>query len=77
MTLGKKIIKELNPLKRKQNTCRTIKFKHEGHKNKIKATTLSSHIWNLKDKNVVFDLKFSILNLSRSYCKDTKDFYIS
>ena len=37
-----------------------------------KGTTLSSHIWKLKDKNINFNLKFSILKLSRSYSKEAK-----
>ena len=60
-------------------TCNSFKLRHDGHKTSInnpdyrnKGTTLSSHIWKLKDNNINFDLKFSILKLSRIYTKEAK-----
>ena len=60
-------------------TCRTFKFRYGGHSTTInnaayrnKGTTLSSHIWRLKDRNINFDLKFSMLKLARSYTKEAK-----
>ena len=60
-------------------TCNSFKQRHEGHKTSInnpayrnKGTTLSSHIWKLKDNNINFDLKFTILKQSRIYTKEAK-----
>ena len=45
-------------------------FNHAAYKS---STTLSSHIWNIREKNVQqFDLNFSILKLCRTYTKESK-----
>ena len=57
----------------------SFKERHKTHNtsfNHVKyrtSTSLSSHIWNIKEKNVnQFDLKFSILKLCRTYSKESR-----
>jgi len=44
-------------------------FRHEKHK---KETMLSQFIWNLKEKNINYDIKWNILKKSTSYNTITK-----
>ena len=60
-------------------TARTFKKRFSEHKTQFtneayrnKGTTLSTHIWKIKDLNVNFDLKFSIVKLARPYSREGK-----
>ena len=55
----------------------TFKERYKNHKHNIdnaasKGTALSSHIWRLKNQNINFDLKFSILKLCKVYSRESK-----
>ena len=60
-------------------TARTFKLRFNEHKTSItneayrnKGTTLSAHIWWIKDMNVNYELKFSIVKLANAYSKEAK-----
>ena len=54
-------------------TCNTFKERFYGHRHSFrnrdsnKSTTLSSHIWNLKDKNENFEVKWSIIDRASAF----------
>ncbi len=54
-------------------TENTFKTRYTGHvhsfkhKEKRNATTLSEHIWNLKDNNIDFSIKWKIISKAKSY----------
>ena len=61
----------------KINASTTFKERYKNHKHNIdnaasKGTALSSHIWKLKNQNINFDLKFSILKLCKVYSRESK-----
>lgn len=59
-------------------TSNTFKIRYNGHtsdfqnSNKRHATTLSSHVWLLKDSNSTFNIKWKILAKSRAYSTVSK-----
>ena len=59
-------------------TSNTFKQRFYGHRNSFKhrdsehSTTLSSHIWDLKDRNKKFDIKWSIVDTAREFDPKTK-----
>ena len=55
---------------KERHSTHNTSFNHVGYR---KSTTLSNHIWNIREQNVnQFDLKFSILKLCRVYSKESK-----
>ena len=42
------------------------------HSNKRNATTLSNHIWTLKDENISYNLKWKIIAKAKAYSTSTK-----
>ena len=59
-------------------TCRTFKERHYKHKNSFKyrnsdnSTTLSSHIWSLKDRGVPFSLEWDIIDRAPPFNPTTR-----
>ena len=59
-------------------TSNTFKQRYYGHRNSFKhrnsnhSTTLSSHLWNLKDANENFDVKWSIIDRAKEFNPDTR-----
>ena len=54
-------------------TCNTFKDRFYGHRHSFRyrdskqSTTLSSHIWKLKDKNENFEVKWSIIDRASEF----------
>ena len=59
-------------------TSNTFKERFYGHRHSFKkrdsnhSTTLSSHIWDLKDKNKNYEVKWSIIDRAKEFNPDTK-----
>ena len=59
-------------------TSNTFKERFYGHRHSFKkrdsnhSTTLSSHIWDLKDKNENYEVKWSIIDRAKEFNPDTK-----
>ena len=67
-------IEENSQLKKYLGQCATtFKVRYNNHKSECKvpskryATKMSGHVWNLKDKNINYNIKFKIKEQSRSY----------
>ena len=67
-------IEENSQLKKYIGQCATtFKVRYNNHKSECKipakryATKMSGHVWNLKDKNTKYNIKFKIKEQSRSY----------
>ena len=58
-----------------ENTFKTRYTEHKAsfnHINKRHATTLSEHIWSLKDKNIQYNIKWKILTKAKAYNPNSK-----
>ena len=58
-----------------ENTFKTRYTEHKAsfnHINKRHATTLSEHIWSLKDKNIQYNIKWKILTKAKAYNTNSK-----
>ena len=59
-------------------TSNTFKDRYYGHRHSFKkrdsnhSTTLSSHIWDLKDKNENYEVHWSIIDRAKEFNPDTK-----
>ena len=59
-------------------TRRTFKQRHYGHthsfrnRNSKSSTTLSTHMWKLKDENTDFDLKWEVIDRANDFNPITK-----
>ena len=59
-------------------TSNTFKERFYGHRHSFKkrdsnhSTTLSSHIWDLKDKNENYEINWSIIDRAKDFNPDTK-----
>ena len=59
-------------------TANTFKSRYSGHissfknKERRKATTLSEHIWNLKDMNVKYSIKWKVISKAKPYSISSK-----